>query len=503
MAKTITIDPLTRIEGHLAVHVETENGRIAQAFCSGEMYRGFETILRGRHPLDAQQIVQRICGVCPISHGTASVFAQEMAYTLAPPNNGRLLRNLILGANYIQSHILHFYHLSALDFIDVTAVTAYTGADPALNDLKAWIASEVSAQSLYPGAPFLPRYDAKTIANADFNLSAAKHYLEAFEIRALAHETAAIFGGKIPHSPTLVPGGCTEHVTASNAAAYRANIKRILRFINECYLPDVLAVAAAFPEYAAIGKGCGNYLAYGAFPESAEPGKTFLPSGVLRGGVLTDLNVDHFAEDVSHSKYSSPSGLKPESGQTTPSPTKPSAYSWLKAPRYQRAPMEVGPLARVMVARARNHARATSALDAVLAKAKLSPAQLDSVLGRHVARAVECSLVAERCLEWINDVAPGQPTCAELFVPKDGHGRGLVEAPRGALGHWLTFSNREITNYQCIVPTTWNCSPRDDSGVPGPIEQALAGTPVANEENPIEAAVVVRSFDPCIACAVH
>ena len=263
MTETLTIDPVTRIEGHLAIRLRTDSGRIAEAFCQGEMFRGFENILRGRSPLDAQQITQRICGVCPISHGTASILAQEQAYRIKPPDNGRLVRNLLLGANYLQSHIIHFYQLSALDFVDIAAVLKYTGADRAMQNLKAWVKKEVDSGSAYAAAPFLPRYDAGYIEDTELNNTAIKNYLTALEMRQLAHQMVAIFGAKVPHSTAMVPGGVTEHVTADKVVGYRSRLLKIKDFIENCYIPDVLAVAQAFPDYFAIGRSCGNYLAYG------------------------------------------------------------------------------------------------------------------------------------------------------------------------------------------------------------------------------------------------
>jgi len=504
MSQSITVDPLTRIEGHLAFKLETEAGRVTQAFVSGEMFRGFEVILRGRDPLDAQQITQRICGVCSVEHGIASVLAQERAYGVTPPTNGRLIRNLMQGASYIHSHIAHFYLLSALDFFDVTAITGYAGKDPALNGLKAWVEAELASKTIYPAAPFLPRYAGNYLAEPSLAIGALKHCLEAFEMRALGHQMGAVFAGKLPHASTLVPGGVTETVTAEKIAAYRSLLAKLQAFIESAYLPDVAAMATAFPEYMALGKGCGNFLAYGAFPEAPEASQDLLPAGVLLEGKSAALNPDLIAEEVGSSRYASPSGLRPAAGETVPAPTKPGAYSWLKAPRYQGAAMEVGPLARTLVA---CHQQPASALrlrvDAFLAGLNLRLDDLVSVWGRHAARAIECKLVADRCAEWVEQLVPGEPTCVDFSVPPTGHGHGLTEAARGALGHWLELRDHKVANYQCVVPTTWNCSPRDDRGQPGPVEQALVGTGVADATNPLEPARVVRSFDPCIACAVH
>ena len=268
MSKTITLSPVTRIEGHLGIKVEVEDGKVARAQVSGEMFRGFENLLRGRDPLDAQYITQRICGVCPLDHGIASVLAQDMAYQLTPPDNGRIVRNLMQAANFIASHITHFYLLSALDFVDVAMITEYQGKDHALLDLQAWVKSQLASRQVYPAAPFLPRFNTKYLADKDANFGALKHYLDALDIRAQAQKMAALFAGKVPHAASLVPGGVTVKVTSLNLSQYGTLLEQVRDFIDQAYLPDVLAVAAAFPEYFSLGRGCGNFLSYGAFPES-------------------------------------------------------------------------------------------------------------------------------------------------------------------------------------------------------------------------------------------
>lgn len=504
MAKKVHIDPVTRIEGHLAVSVEVESGKVSKGYCKGEMFRGFETILKGRDPLDAQQITQRICGVCPVSHGMASVLAQEQAYDVDPPENGRIIRNIILGANYIQSHIIHFYHLSALDFIDIKAIVNYKGKDRALNNLKDWVKAELASDSLYPAAPFLPRYEGRYIENTDLNIMAIKNYLDALDYRSLAHKLGATFAGKLPHAPTLIPGGVTEKVTSKKIAACKSMIKELKFFVDNMYLQDIFAVAQAFPEYFNIGKGYGNYLSYGVFPEASRNSQQLFSQGVIIEGDIKKFNVSRITEDVKYSLFSSPSGLSPYQGETIPAPGKDGAYSWIKAPRYGQYPMEVGPLARIMVEYLSGGNQVTIDLvDATLRKTGLKIGALDSVLGRHAVRALECKIVADRCEKWIDELKEGAVVFNDFNICENGKGVGLTEAPRGALGHWMNIKNFKIENYQCIVPTTWNCSPRDKEGTPGVLEKAVVGTPVEDRENPLEAARVVRSFDPCIACAVH
>jgi ferredoxin hydrogenase large subunit/hydrogenase large subunit len=504
MSKTLIIDPVTRIEGHLAVKVELKDNCVSEAFVSGEMFRGFEQILRDRDPLDAQHITQRICGVCPVEHGLASVFAQEQAFGSTPPENGRLVRNLIQAANFIASHITHFYLLSAVDFVDVTAVVGYTGIDAGLCALRDWAKAQLASKSILPVAPFLPRYAAKYLQDSEANLTALRHYLDALEMRALAQEMGAVFAGKLPHAAALIPGGLTETVSALKIAQFRARLERLQTFIRSAYLPDVVAVAGAFPEYFSVGRGPGNYLAYGAFPEGADGAKKFLPAGVLLAGKSQPLDDEAITEDVGRSLFSSATNRKPSEGETVAAPDKAGAYSWLKAPRYQGQVMEVGALARTLVAcQCGTDGRAKSEVDSLLKTLGREPKDLESVMGRHAARALECRWIAERCNAWLDEVKPDEPTFASCTVPNSGRGRGLTEAARGALGHWLELSGAKIRNYQCVVPTTWNCSPRDDRGTPGAVEQALAGLKLADPANPIEVARVVRSFDPCLACAVH
>jgi ferredoxin hydrogenase large subunit/hydrogenase large subunit len=504
MTHHVRIDPVTRIEGHLAVSIEVGSNQVAKAYSKGEMFRGFELILKGRDPLDAQQITQRICGVCPVSHGNASILAQDAAYGVKPPTNGRLLRNLILGANYIQSHIIHFYHLSALDFVDIAAITRYGGKDPLLQKLKAWVKSQHKANVLHPAAPFLPRYQGDYIEDPEINITAIRHYLEALEMRALAQRMGAIFSGKMPHVASFVPGGVTEKVTAHKIAAYQSMLSKLQTFIDHKYLPDVTGVAAAYPDYFRIGKGPGNFMSYGVFPESGDGHTRMLPRGVWIDGRLQSFNKTRIAEDVTHAFYQSSKRLSPFDGETRPAPNKDNAYTWVKAPRYDGKVVEVGPLARMWIA---CHQKGPSDVriwvDRLLAKLGRGPADLISTMGRHAARAIECKLVAQSCARWLSQLKPGAPAFHDFHIPSKASGIGLTEAPRGALGHWLEIDNHKISRYQCVVPTTWNCSPRDNNNQPGPVEQALAGTPIADKDNPIEATRVVRSFDPCLACAIH
>jgi hydrogenase large subunit len=419
------------------------------------LFRGFEIILKGRDPRDAQHITQRICGVCPASHALAASYNLDSAFGVTPPDNGRIIRNLVVGSNYIQSHILHFYHLAALDYV--------LGPDV---------------------PPFIPRYKGDYRLPKDVNDACVAHYLEALKMRMRAQEMLAIFGGKMPHHISFVPGGVTVQPTVDKIASFLWRLRELQDFINNVYVPDVLAVASVYKDYKDIGKGHGNLLAYGVFDLDSSGKNKLLKRGRYTRKRLSDVDAAKITEDVKHSWYmDETSGRNPADGATEPQPHKPEGYSWAKAPRYGGLPHEVGPLARMWV--------------------NGDYQEGISVIDRHAARALEAQKIANAMEGWLLELKPGAPVWAECSIPDSSEGCGMVEAPRGALGHWIRIENKKIENYQCVVPTTWNVSPRDDRGVRGPIEEALIDTPVADPDNPIELVRVVRSFDPCIACTVH
>jgi Ni,Fe-hydrogenase I large subunit len=508
--KTVSLSPVTRIEGHLSIDTDVEplegkrgGFRVKEARCAGEMYRGFEKLLIGRDPLDAQQITQRICGVCPISHGIASIRAQEMAYGIVPNPNGRLLQNLIFIANQLQSHILHFYQLAALDFIDVKTILRYQGNDQTLKALQSWVTQAISSKEVFPVAPFLPQWEADYVKDVDFNVSLLAHYMEALKMRRTCHEMAAVFGARLPHSTALIPGGCTQAPTLEGILNYSARLKKISAFIQEVYIPDLIEVAKAFPQYFEIGRGCGNYLCYGVF-EMDSSGAKYIRPGVVIDDRWEALDPQQIQEEVGSSRYRPTPSLHPSQGLTEAEPNKSNAYSWVKSPRYRGHVMEVGPLARTMV----NYLDPSGTwlkqeVDAFLKAHHLKMEQMKSVLGRHVARGLEAVHYARQAAKWLDELHVGEPPAQEFEIPRTGVGFGLTEAPRGALGHWLEIDNYRIKRYQCVVPTTWNCSPRDDRGTPGAVEQALQGLTLESQTQPIEIGRVVRSFDPCLACAVH
>jgi hydrogenase large subunit len=475
----IVIDPITRIEGHLKIEAAVEDHKVVDARLGGTLYRGFEQILAGRDPLDAIQITQRFCGVCPTPHAIASVQAIENACGVMPTPNGRIIRNIMAGANYIQSHILHFYHLAALDY--------FRGPDV---------------------QPFVPRYEADYRLPKAVNEAFIDHYIKAYQIRLKAHELSAIWSGKMPHVASIVPGGVTITPRIDNITTSLWRLKELTEFIDNVYIPDVVTLAGVYRDYFHIGGGNRNLLTFGLFDLDAEPDvgkrKRFFPMGRMRNGTIEAIDVTKISEDVRWSWYDSPSGRRPPEEETSPNPAKKGSYSWLKAPRYDGVPYEVGPLARVcIVYRSGSHPTLVRMLDEMMSTLSIHPDDLHSVMGRHVARAVECKVVADQIQDMIMQVKLDEPVCADHTVPDEAQGMGLWCAARGALGHWIEIHNGKISRYQAIVPTTWNASPMDDRGGHGPIEEAMLGTEVEDTSNPFALARIVRSFDPCIACAVH
>jgi hydrogenase large subunit len=462
MPTTFKIDPVTRIEGHLSIEVTVDsvNGQqqIIDAKSNGTVFRGFETILQGRDPLDAPHITQRICGVCPISHGMASSLNLEKAFAVTAPANGRIIRNLVLGANFVQSHVLHFYHLAALDYINTKGAI----------DI----------------APWIPRYVTPDMVSGTTAAALVAHYVDALAIRRKAHQMGAIFGGRMPCSPVFVPGGVTETPTAQKIADFRALLNEMRRFIDNVMVPDVTAVAEAFPQYTMIGRGCGNLLAYGVFDLDANGTTKLLKRGRFTEDQFLSVDPAQITEYVKYSKYTAASGhLNPANGVTQPDAAKTGAYSWLKAPRYLNLVHEVGALARMYVnGDYRNGI---------------------SVIDRLAARVLEAKKVADAMDGWLNQLVVGGPAYQYAQKPISASGIGMTEAPRGALGHWISILNGKISRYQVVTPTNWNASPKDDFERHGPIEQALIGTPIDDATQPIEVLRVIHSFDPCLSCAVH
>jgi hydrogenase large subunit len=479
MPQKVLVDPLTRIEGHLGIEATVDGGKVVEARCAGTLYRGFEQMLAGRDPLDAVQITQRFCGVCPTAHALASSQCLDNALGITPPDNGRIIRNLIQGANYIQSHILHFYHLAALDFV--------RGPE-------------------FP--PFIPRFEADYRLPEKVSQEIIGHYVQALHIRMKAHEMSAVFSGKMPHCASVVPGGVTVTPAVDKVTTFLWRLKELREFIENVYIPDVLTVAGVYRDYAEIGRGGRRYLSYGAFDMDSDPDvlkrTRFFQMGRVVDGKRAPVDPAKITEDVRHAWYREAPPSHPSKETTEPDRKKEGAYSWLKAPRYDGASYEVGPLARAMVntVDGANPALA-KAVDGALSELRLKRENLCSVMGRHLARALETKILADAMADWVLQIKLDEPVAVGHKMPESAAGMGLWDASRGALGHWISIRNQKIERYQAVVPTTWNASPHDGKDQPGPIEAALVGAPVEDPANPFAVARIVRSFDPCIACAVH
>ncbi len=501
----IVIDPVTRIEGHLKVEAVVEGGRVKEARSSGMMFRGLELIMRGRDPRDAQRITQRVCGVCPTSHSTAATLNLDSAFGIADkiPDNGRIIRNLILGAAQVADHILHFYHLVALDYVDVARLAKYTGKNPALNSIKSFIARGELG-------PFVPRYEGDYRLPDQANEQAIAHYVDAFDMRRKGQEMLALFGGKMPHNMGIMPGGVASVPTIDNVTSFLWRLKELQEFIDNVYLPDVLAVAQVYSDYFEIGQGCGNLLAYGSYEldgreaDLTKRTRFFKPGTTSINLKFGDFDPAKITEEVKHSWYAdSISGRHPSQGDVVPDEDKKGAYSWLKSPRYDGAVFEVGPLARIMVNYVGGNPKVIGLVDSALSQANLKPKAMFSAMGRQLARALETKLIADAMADWVLELKPGEPAYVSYKIPDESTGMGLIDASRGALGHWIAIKEGKIANYQVITPSTWNISPRDDRNQPGPLEQAITGTKIKDEANPFEIVRIVRAFDPCLACSIH
>jgi len=516
MSKKVVIDPLTRIEGHLKFETTlSDDGIVTDAKCSADMYRGIEKALIGYDAKVAQQVTQRVCGVCPYAQAEASALALENAMGIKLNKNGNLLRNLVVGGYRLQDYILHFYTLSALDFIDITAILKYKGNDGALVNLKSWVEKELKSGKIFPAAPFLPRYEAAYTKNQDLNITAVKHYLDAIPMMAEIHKMVAIFGGKSPHPVAIEAGGITTRPTVDALVKYETILKQAKKFIKNSYVPDVKAVAKEYKEYFKIGKGTGDLLNFDFMPD--ENGENFLfVGGSTINGKFEALKDTEILESQKYSYYKDDKKDYAPMEQDSISPLNwyefekehkksNGKYSWSKAPRYRDKVVEVGPVAQVVNTYKSGHNPAFNKLvDDTNAELGINLDDYNSVMGRHLCRALVSLVVVDRLEKDLNKVVPGELGFIERDVPKNATGFGFTEASRGALAHWIeTDENGLIKNYEMIVPTTWNISPKDSSNRGGAVEQMLIGTKVADVNNPIELARIVRSSDPCIACSVH
>ena len=557
MSERIVVDPVTRIEGHLRVEADIQNGKIVDAFSSGTMVRGIEKILRGRDPRDAWAYVGRVCGVCTSIHSLASVRTVEDALDIVVPPNAELVRNLMFATLYMHDHVVHFYHLHALDWVDVVSalkadpkktselaqsISNYAKSSPGyFSDLQKRLTRFVESGQLGIFANGYWGHSAYKLP-PELNLIAVAHYLEALEWQKEIVKIQAIFGGKNPHPNYLVGGmACSiglDDVSSINAErlAYVGQLlEEAKEFITQVYIPDLMAIAPYYLDWGAIGGGLGNYLVYGDMPTNGfrDVSSYKFPPGAILNKDLSKVHEVNMREDSDIQEFINKSwydysggadkGLHPWKGETEINYTGPKppfqnldtnkAYSYIKTPRWKGNAMEVGPLARVLVGYARGIEEYKAVVDSTLAKLGVPAAALFSTLGRTAARGLESLLMADWGLEFYNqlitNIKNGDTRMAnsEKFDPAKwpakAMGVGHAEAPRGALGHWIVIEDQKIANYQLVVPTTWNASPRDADGKKSAYESALMDTPVADAHQPVEILRTIHSFDPCLACAVH
>jgi hydrogenase large subunit len=553
MSKRITIDPITRIEGHLRIDVDVDNGKVAKAWSSGQMWRGIELILLGRDPRDAWTITQRICGVCTTVHAITSVRAVENALQMEVPLNAQYIRNLIILAHSIHDAIVHFYHLSALDWVDVVSALK---ADP---DKTASLAESLSSWSLNNKHEMRKTLDRlKGFVNGgqlgiftngywghpamklspEVNLLAVAHYLQALEVQRHANKIVAILGSKTPHIQNLAVGGVANPIgldspqvlTVERLLAVKEHMDALQDFVKNVYLVDVAAIGAFYADWTRYGAGVTNYLSVPDIPLDTKGTQFAAPGGYIAKGDLASYKpIKSFTDDywakgveeaVKHSwyDYSADKPLHPYQGETKPHYTDfqdAGKYSWLKSPTFYGKPAQVGPLARVLNMLAADYAPAklyaTQTLDTVsaLAKTKVGLGAMHSTIGRHAARmistCVNMDLLGEQWNLLLANIAKGdvQTYNRPVFPKGEVQGVGFHEAPRGTLSHWVVIDDGKIKNYQCVVPSTWNACPRNENDEAGPYEASLLNNPIADPERPLEVLRTVHSFDPCIACAIH
>jgi hydrogenase large subunit len=552
MAKRIVIDPITRIEGHLRIDCEVDGGKVTNSWASGTMWRGVEQILLGRDPRDAWAITQRFCGVCTTVHAIASVRAVENALQLPVPKNAQYIRNLMIAAHAIHDEIVHFYHLSALDWVDVTSAAK---ADPkATADLAESLSdwphngAKIQAATKERLTNLVASGQLGIFANGywghpamklppEVNLLAVTHYLQALDVQRKANKIVSILGSKTPHIQNVAVGGVSNPIALNSQSvlslerllAVKEAIDELQQFITQVYTVDVAAVAAFYPEWTTIGKGVTNYLAAPDFPLD-EKGTQFMTSGgyIADGDLATMRPIttfgdallrDNVAESVKHAWYQGGKGpLHPYKGETVAEFTdfqEQGKYSFVKSPTFAGKPAQVGPLARVLVAVAAKDEAITGHLGRLIStveaigKFKVPLAALHSTIGRHAARAVMCArnveILAHQYDLLMANLAAGDTTtfARPVFPDHEISGFGFHEAPRGILSHWVVIDKGVIKNYQAVVPTTWNAAPRNEDDQLGPYESSLIGTPLADPELPLEVLRTIHSFDPCLACAVH
>lgn len=541
------IDPITRIEGHLRIEIEVDDaGVIEDALSSSTAFRGMETIMKGRDPRDVGMFAQRICGVCTFHHYERGVEATENAYGVTIPPNARLLRNLIWAAQTVNDHSTHFYQLHSMDWWDVVSALS---ADP---ERATEVAHEYHPSPYNASVSHYRRVAERLTAfvqsgqlgpftggyyghpgyklTPEENLILASHYLDNLAVQRLSAQATAIFGGKNPHPQSLIVGGITANrdgIDAARIAQYQFLMAQSMDFINRAYLPDMELLARRYGDEALAGWGAGvpNYMSFGAMSLNEQPWDRrafFLQSGLVRGRDLSSVEaVDpmKIGEEVVNSWYTYSGGetsLHPLRGQTNPAYDgfnpdgtlkTANGYSWVKAPRYDNTPVEVGPLARMIVAYASGNEGVRGIMDDFTSRVGVPFEFWYSTVGRTIARALETKLVGDYIPtmigELVGNVSRGDERFFNRYTERDGDGWAMAEAPRGSLSHWVVVKGGKVDNYQAIVPTTWNASPRDSRGEMGPYEASLVGQPMADPSQPLEVIRTIHSFDPCLACAVH
>lgn len=543
MNKKIVIDPITRIEGHLRIEVEIdENNVVREAWASGQLFRGIETILKGRDPRDAGLIAQRICGVCTNVHYRASIGAVEDAYKITIPENAETVRNLVTLSLFVQDHIIHYYHLHSLDFVDVTAALA-ADCDSASSEAEKWsehpyrnsighLESVQEKLSSFVKAGRLGLFANGYWGHAAYRLSPEQnlihmnHYLEALRIQREISKAIAIFAGKTPHPQNLVVGGVTSVADLLNPQRlndFMFIIKEVREFIERAYIPDIKMIVDAYRETIRSGEGrtSGNFMCCGGYRFGK--GKVLFEGGVIRGhdfGMVAPFEPAKITEEASRSWYADDEPLSPFEGKTEPFYTdlnddgtlkSEGKYSWIKAPRYDGEVMEVGPLARMIVGYTVHSPTVRPYMERFMDQTGMELIDFSTMIGRNAARAVEAQVCCDYLFDMMSDLIENlkyyDETTWSAYVfeelPLQAKGAGIYEVPRGVLSHFIRIDGGKIANYQAVVPTTWNASPKDARNARGAYEEALIGITLADPAAPLEVLRTVHSFDPCLACAVH
>jgi len=552
--KRIVVDPITRIEGHLRVEVVVDdNNKVEEAYVGSTLWRGLEVIAKGRDPRDVPFIMQRICGVCTYSHYLKSTMAVEDALSIKPPLNAELTRTLMNMALFLHDHPVHFYQLSGVDWVDIVSALsadprkaselAFKYSDNPIatgeNDLKA-VQEKVAKFAKSPSGlgPFANAYWGHGTYHftPEQNLIGLSHYLKTLDMQRTAAQMLAIFGGKMPHPQSLTVGGVTcimDLLDPARLGEYLTKFKEMANYVNNAYHADLLMAAEAYKNEPSVTMPAGtkDFMSYQDFQVGRND--YLFESGYIKDFDLSkvyDIDKDLITEEATHAWYKDNEPLQPYNGKTNPNYTgfvdgssigpdgKPTdsklfnekgKYSWIKAPRYNRKPMEVGPLACMVVNYAKGNKRVVKVVDEFLKKSGLPASALFTTLGRTAARMLEAKVIAEYGLEAFNNLIENlkvdQTTCTpyEIDKNKEYKGLGIGEVPRGMLSHWIRIKNGIVENYQAVVPSTWNASPMDAEGQHGPYEANLIGLKIEDLTKPLEIIRIIHSFDPCIACAVH